>query len=154
MALSVSINISGNEEFMAKLKKLDAGLSDFSKPLKTIGEDLKKYYAGQAFQSMGGVYNMPWAKLAPSTQLFKKKHYPEYAANPLIATTNMRKRFTSQTTATKLVISNSAPYFVYHQSSAPRRKLPRRQMIGINSDVKSVIKQGIEKDIHQKLGLL
>jgi phage gpG-like protein len=154
MPLTVNVRITGDKEFLAKLKKLGPALNDFKRALTEVGDHLTSYYSNQAFASQGGVYGTPWARLAPSTQVFKAKHYRQYAAIPLIATGEMKKSFTSSPSEKSLTIANSAPYFKYHQSTEPRTKLPRRQMLGINSDVKKVIKQVIEADIHRKVATL
>ncbi len=151
MSLSVNITVSGGADFIQKLKALGPKLTNFSKPLKEIGTELKKYYSGQVFESQGGVYGTPWAQLSPSTQKYKAIHYVQYSAVPLIATDTMRNSFRATVSPRRLVIDNTAPYFPYHQSSDARTKLPRRQMIGISDDVKQIIKQIITKDINSKL---
>lgn len=152
MALSVSVSVKGNAAFMQKLVALGPALTDFRKPLKDIGDELVKYYSGQVFESQGGVFGTPWAQLSPATQAYKAKHYAAYAAVPLVATGTMRKSFRSSVTPRRLVIDNTAPYFVYHQSTTPRHKLPRRPMLGVNDDVKSIIKQIITNDLNKKIG--
>lgn len=152
--LNVDVQISGDEQLIAKLIKLDAVISDFSGALKLIGEDLLKYYQDTVFNSMGGVYGTPWMKLAPSTIAQKTKHYRQYAAVPLVASGQMRDSFQAEATPHALKIENTAPYFVYHQSTAPRSKLPRRQMLGINNQVRSIIRNVIEADIRQKIRTL
>lgn len=151
MSLSVSITVSGGADFINKLKALGPKLTNFSKPLKEIGTELKSYYSGQVFESQGGVYGTPWPQLSPSTQKYKVKHYAAYSAVPLMATTKMRNSFRATVSPLRLVIDNTAPYFPYHQSAASRHKLPRRQMIGVNDDVKQIIKKIITKDINSKL---
>lgn len=154
MALSISVAITGDQAFMQKFAAFGASLTDFSVPLKKVGEALINYYSGEVFQSQGTQFGTPWAQLSPSTIAFKSKHYQQYAALPLVATGTMQHSFRSTVSPRKLVIDNTAPYFVYHQSSAPRSKLPRRQMIGVDEHIKGVVKQIISDDIHMKLGRL
>lgn len=143
--MNISVTVTGDKELMAKLDRLDLALHNWSKPLTTIGDDLIRYYRDTVFNSMGGVLGAPWAKLAPSTVAAKAKHYRQYSAVPLMATGQMRDSFRAEATKNALAITNEMPYFVYHQSSAPRTRLPRRQMMGINPDLKSLI-QKIIKD--------
>lgn len=153
MPLTVNVTISGDPSFLQRAAGVISS-GNFSKPLKEIGDELVSYYGGQVFASQGGVYGTPWAQLSPSTQAYKAKHYVAYAAIPLIATGKMRNSFRSTPSARQLVIDNTAPYFDYHQSNAPRTRLPRRQMLGVNDDVKSIIKQIITRDLNGKLGAL
>ncbi len=155
MSISVEAKLTGDAKFMNKLKGLgDIDALDFHDALSKIGKGMTDYYGGQAYESQGGALGMPWAKLAPSTQAFKIKHYVQYAAVPLMATGAMKSSFTSKASARQLVVSNTAPYFVYHQSSAPRHKLPRRAMFGINSPIKLIIKTILTADLEAKIALL
>lgn len=147
----VDVVVTGDKELMAKLDAFKDQLDDFGPVLHTIGDEMVSYFSGQAFSSQGGVFGTPWAKLAPSTQQYKIKHFPAYAAVPLMATGKMRKSFKSQVTGQELTVKNTADYFVYHQSSAARKKIPRRKMIAIDSDVKNIIGQLIQKDIKAKI---
>ncbi len=153
MALQVRVTVSGDSSFLQRAGRV-ISTGDFSKPLKEIGNELVSYYSGQVFASQGGVLGEPWATLAHSTMAYKSKHYRAYAAIPLIATGTMKNSFEAKVTSRQLTIGNTAPYFVYHQSSAPRTRLPRRQMLGVNDDVKQIIKQIISRDLNSKLGAL
>ena len=153
MPLQVRVTVSGDSSFLQRVGRV-ISTGDFSKPLKEIGDELVSYYSGQVFASQGGVLGDPWARLAPATMLYKSKHYTAYAAIPLIATGTMKNSFQPTVTSRQLTIGNTAPYFMYHQSSAPRTKLPRRQMLGVNDDVKQIIKQIITRDLNSKLGAL
>lgn len=149
--LQLDVKIAGDAKVMEKLKALGEDFLEFDEAMHEIGEELISYYGGQAYKSQGGVYGTPWAQLAPSTQAYKIKHYPQYAAVPLMRTGAMAKSFGYVASAKEVEILNVADYFVYHQSSEPRHKLPRRPMLGVNDDVKKVIKKVIEEDLRGKL---
>jgi phage gpG-like protein len=151
MSVSVSVNISGDTATIDKINALKESLENFSQAFKTLGAELVSYASNQVFSTQGGVYGTPWKSLAASTQAYKVKHYRQYASLPLIATGLMKNSFDFLATPNTLTIGNTAPYFVYHQSSAPRTKLPRREMLGVNVDVESIIKQVIDADIRDKL---
>lgn len=152
--MQINVTITGDRELTAKLDRLEIALQDWSNPLKAIGEDLIRYYSDTVFNSMGGALGHPWARLAPSTVAFKSKHYRQYAAVPLMATGDMRESFTAENTNNTLRINNTAPYFVYHQSNAPRTRLPRRQMMGINTELKTMITKLIKEDVMMKVRAL
>lgn len=149
--IGININISGDMEFMAKLAKLPIELLDFKEALNETGKELKAYFGGQAFESQGGVFGTPWKALAGSTQAQKAKHYRQYAAVPLMRTGDMKKGFTYKAGATHLEVTNKMDYFKYHQSTESRHKIPRRPMMGINKDVKNIIRKAFYKAMIAKM---
>lgn len=151
----LEITVSGSQavidKLMASKDMIDAG---FKEPLAEIGKDLVKYFSKQPLQSRGGVFGTPWAKLAQSTQAGKKLHYRQYVNVPLMRTGKMMKSFNSKVEPLGLVISNSVPYFKYHQSTASRHKIPWRPMMLINQPVKDMIQTTISEYINAQLGEL
>jgi phage gpG-like protein len=63
----------------------------------------------------------------------------------------MQFSFSALATANSVVIGNTKPYFKYHQSTEPRRRLPRRQMLGINDDVISMVQQLVRAEVNAKI---
>lgn len=154
MGLQIQISISGLDEEVAKLKTLGDKLLVYDEAMVEIGEALKNYYSGPVFASQGGVLGVQWPTLAASTMLYKAKKYRQYTTVPLIATGAMKGSFKADATSNSVIVSNTAPYFPYHQSSAPRRKIPYRPMMAINAPLKSTIKAIIQKDIAAKIAEL
>lgn len=149
--LAITIKVTGTQEVIDKLKRLESGLKDFTAPLEAIGEELKAFFSGQVFASQGGVLGVRWPTLAVATMVYKRKHYPSYATTPLIRTGAMQHSFEKQSSRNMLRVYNTAPYFVYHQSSAARHKIPYRPMIGVSPDVENIIKKIMEADIKAKI---
>jgi phage gpG-like protein len=149
--LQITVKITGTREVIDKLRRLDVGLFNFSEAMSDIGDEVKSYFSGQVFASQGGVIGVVWPTLAVSTMLYKRKHYPQYATTPLIRTGAMQGSFTSAPTSNSVTISNSAPYFKYHQSSAPRTKIPYRPMMAINDDVTNTVRRILQVDIASKI---
>lgn len=151
--LAVTVRITGTQDVINKLKRLDSGLLNFEQPFKMIGEELVHYYSygGQVFGSQGGVLGVKWPTLAAKTIMYKQKHYPVYATTPLVRTKTMSEAFKAKATAKSLTISNDTPYFKYHQSSEARHKIPYRPMMGINDDVGNIIKKILTADIKSKI---
>lgn len=147
--LTFDIEITGLDEVNERLSKLNAGLHDFRGALGEAADQLIKYYEGPVFDSKGEVYGTPWAQLAPSTQAYKSKHFSLYASTPLVATGAMRHSFRRTATTLGVFIDNTQPYFKYHQLGT--RKMPQRRILGINEEVKSIVKQTIEADIRRKI---
>ena len=152
MPLSINVTVTGGEEVLRKLDAFGAKLTDFKSALTQIGNELTEYYSGPAFDSEGSAFGTPWAQLSPATQAYKSKHFSAYASLPLVATGKMRSSFRSQASSMSLTISNSAPYFKYHQLGTS--KLPRRRMLAADDDVKHIVRRVISADLRSKLGVL
>lgn len=65
----------------------------------------------------------------------------------------MQFSFYANATSNSVTIGNTKPYFKYHQSTAPRKHLPRRQMLGINEDVISIVRQLAQAELGAKVGI-
>lgn len=149
--MNITIRITGNTETRQRLKKIGSGINDMKDAMEHIGQKVGHYYQEDVFKSQGGVLGNRWKPLAASTIRGKKKSFRQYTSVPLIGSDTMRKSFISKSTKTNVIITNSADYFKYHQSSAPRRRLPRRQMMGINNPVKTIVRDIIKEDIAKKI---
>jgi phage gpG-like protein len=147
--LQVSIRISGTSEEIARLQKLGRSFLANEHLMKVIGEDVSDYYANRGFLSQGGVFKETWSPIKRSYALWKSKHYP--GAPPLVRTGKMRRSFRARYSQDSVVIENTAPYFKYHQSSLPRKKLPRRQMMGINSAVREIVRLRVKAEVSRKI---
>lgn len=152
--MQISVEVVGNKQLMRKLVRLGVDLKDYSTPMKEIGKQLANYYAGPAFLSQGAVFGKKWPKLSPAYQRYKAKHYRTFANTMLVRSDSsdaMRNEFESVSTKTTAVIGNNAKYFKYHQSTAPRTKIPRRAMMGVNDPVRTIVKDILDDDIKKKL---
>lgn len=152
MPVSVTVKITGDKEEIAKLKKLGHSLHDFSKAMDMIGNEVVRYYSGQGFASQGGVFNNVWPSLNPLYAKQKAVDYP--GRGILVKTGDMQRDFIYKATSKNVTISNTAPYFKYHQSTEPRSKMPYRPMMIVNDEVKGIIEQIIQQDIKYKLALV
>lgn len=149
MGLAITIEIKGDKQAISRLKKLGHTLLNFEDAMKEIGGELKKYYGNQAYASQGGVFNDKWPRLSPRYAAWKAKHYP--GAGPLIRTGTMKNSYVFESDRDSVTITNDAPQFKYHQSTAPRHKIPRRATIGVNQDVRTIVQNIIDNDIREKM---
>jgi phage gpG-like protein len=138
----ISIQVTGTQKIIDKFNHLDDKIKDFSPEFKTLGEYLKGYFSGEAFLSKGSVYNQPWPEI---------KSFSKDRLSPLVVTGKMKDSFTFKADGNSLTVGNSTDYFKYHQSSRPRRVLPRRVMIGVNDTIKSKIKEEINNSLKRIL---
>jgi len=132
--MSFNITVKGIDGLVKQFDKLDKGLDNFSKPLKLADQYLNREIQ-KNFSTEGSTLSDGWSPLAPSTIKRKK------GGKMLVDSGKMKKSFQSQLTRMRLVISNPTEYFKYHQSSKSRKRLPRRQMLGLKQQqVKTINK--------------
>jgi hypothetical protein len=104
-----------------------------------------RYFAGIAFQDHGSAFDNPWPPLAPSTVKDKEAHWR--GLPDMVRTGRMRNSFSYKLEPNAVRLLNTAPYFKYHQSAAARKKLPRRQMIGVNVALMAIVETAIKKQV-------
>lgn len=142
----MSIKVTGSDKLTVRLNKL--GTMDLHPEFIQLGEFLKRYYSGEAFLSRGQIFGKPWQPIKNVSSRSRK-----YVGQPLERTGKMRNSFVAVAGKTQVQITNSAPYFKYHQSSAPRRVLPRRVMLGVNNPIKAktleLLNNGIKRQMHE-----
>ena len=143
--MQIDVTVSGSQQIIDKFKRLDAKIRDFSPEFFKLGEYLTGYFSGESFLSQGSVFGKHWAELAGGTTKSKMKKYP--GRQPLERSGAMRSGFKAHAAPMQLMIENATSYFKYHQSSAPRRVLPRRVMIGYNSTIKTKIRDTFKEGI-------
>ncbi len=147
MAFQFSYTIEGDKQFSRRLRGLETDLKDFRKPLKRIADQLKTVFSDDVFRTQGGAVNESWPRLSPYTLAMKaKKGYP---SAPLIATGAMQKGFRTIVTSDQATIYNVVPYFKYHQSNKPRKRLPRRVMMKLGNQQRELIQKEFIKYIRQ-----
>jgi phage gpG-like protein len=147
--LKVTVTVRGDKETRSKLQRLGSKLNNMNSAMDKIGGDLKSYYGNRAFTSQGDVFGQPWRGLSSRYAVQKRKRWGNRPL--LVASGAMQKSFYYKADNNSVLISNKSPYFKYHQSSAARYKLPRRQMMGINSAVKTIVGDIIRDDIRKKI---
>ncbi|PYE13342.1 virion morphogenesis family protein [Williamsia limnetica] len=124
--------------------------------MDAVGRATINYFSGQVFASRGDTINggQRWQRLNDSYAAQKAK---DYSGRPvLVRTGHMQSSFKHKADDSSVVVRNTAKYFPYHQSSAPRTKLPRRVMIGVyqgmQADVTATIAAALSKKIRDRTG--
>jgi len=147
MPLSVSITIKGDKEIIAKLRRLESGLSDWSSELGNVGDMLMDVYGRQSFATSGGVIGASWPRLSPTYELWKAKNYP--GRGILQRKGDLEKGFSRTVTARSLILENTVSYAKYHQFGTSR--MPMRKVIAVNPFVKGRIVDIFKAGITRKL---
>lgn len=147
--LDLDVRLEGEEQVKAMLTGLGLDLRDMKGAMTDVGENAKRFFSGQVFASRGGALGKSWPPLSPRYAVEKAKRYP--GRPPLVRTGLMQRSFTSSPSPMSVTIGNDAPHFPYHQSSAARKRLPRRMMIGIYNGLERDVVGIIERAILVKL---
>lgn len=123
----VEISITGITETNGLLIELNKRLENINKPLKQSGRLFLKAIQTN-YNTQGKTFGKPWKPLKPATVRAKQK-LGYLGAGPLNRTGTMKRSFVMKLGRQQVDITNHILYFKYHQSSAPRRVLPRRVMM-------------------------
>lgn len=146
--ISVQVQITNAAEISEKLGKLGESLYMMDEAMASIGKDLDTYFSTIAFNSQGGVYENVWSSLNDAYALWKAKKL----GTPILVGTSiphMRDSFTFESSSTSVYVYNTSDHFEFHQLGTS--KMPQRQMIGVNDDVRGIINDIINEDIKNKI---
>ncbi|MBZ4533131.1 hypothetical protein GBP62_25165 [Mycobacterium avium subsp. hominissuis] len=153
-SLELDLEVQNAEKIEKMLADLGLDIKDMRSAMDDVGKSTIKYFSGQVFASRGSTIGDRWPRLSDKYATWKAKRW---AGKPvLVRTGTMQSSFTKKASNMEVVIGNSAPYFKYHQSSEPRKKIPRRAMIGIytgmQDDVTKTIAAALSKKIRERTG--
>lgn len=146
--LDLYFEIEGEEQLVRRISDLDISMKDWTPEFQKVGGLLKKTFRDN-FSSEGALIGERWAPLKPATLLQKQRL--GYPPDILIRTQRMKNSFQDRPTNLFVEISNTAPWFIYHQSNKPRRKLPRRVMMRIDNRRKEEIVKIFQKAVQDRL---
>jgi phage gpG-like protein len=148
MSFYIQWSIEGEKQLSRVLNGLVSDIKNLQSPFAEIAKKLVRTYSGDVFSSQGQAINERWARLSPYTVAQKARN--NYPADPLIRTGTMRKSFRSVVTTDSATIYNTAEYFKYHQSNQTRKKLPRRVMMKLAEEQKTMVVRTFQKYLFQK----
>ncbi len=120
-------SIEGEQQLSRRLIGLGTGLRDYQKPFNRSANMLQSLFSNEVFDTQGAVIGEQWKRLSPYTVAQKARRGLPIV--PLQSTGRMRRSFKTQVSTDQAVIYNTAEYFKFHQSKAPRSRLPRRVMM-------------------------
>ena len=146
--LEITFSIEGDVEMLRQLQGVSRDLKSWDKEFKQVGSFLLKTFK-QNFDTEGRTLGVPWQSLKPSTVAQKQRL--GYPSNILVRTGRLKESFKAKAGSFSVVISNPTPYFVYHQSKAPRSKLPRRVMMRLDEKRKQEIVKIFQGSIQDTL---
>ncbi|MCA4995106.1 hypothetical protein HWD35_10320 [Tsukamurella tyrosinosolvens] len=141
--LALSLQLVGEAQIRSYLNGVGLDLRNMRGAMNEVGRNSIKYFSGTVFVSRGQSINQRWPRLSAGYAAQKARTFP--GRPPLIRTDKMRTSFAYRSTGLSATIYNTDPKFKYHQSTAPRTKIPRRAMLGVSRQ--------LEQDVTRTLGL-
>jgi len=140
--MSVKLDIKLDNERVVRKFLIDKGnsLKDFKKELRESTDFIKTFSSNDVFKSKGRVLGEPWVrrKKAYSWQLMQRSG-------------KLRQGFKTKVSRLEGVVFNPVSYFKYHQSKAPRFRLPRRVMLKLTSQLVNDIIKIFHNGLNKKL---
>jgi len=137
--IQLSADIEGSKELSRRLLKIPADIGNFKVPLFKVDREVRISIEAN-YGSRGALFGERWAPRKDS-----KPH-------PLLEKTGrMRRSFESDLGPDYVAITNSAEQFKFHQSAAPRKKLPRRVMMKLDELRKTFIVKTFQAHVKDAL---
>ena len=127
MAVQIKWQIEGVTELSRKLEIISQKVTDWTPAFQDTADTLKSIFSGDVFDTEGGAIEETWQQLSTAYAKRKAKKYP--GKGILEATGAMKNGFLTIWNGQMAEVWNQATYFKYHQSNAPRTKMPRRVMM-------------------------
>lgn len=130
--MKIGAEVRGLTEVRAELQRM----RERAKDLSPAWEELITWWALtniEHFNSRGRRWRTPWPALKPRTR--EQKRRQGFLSDPMVRTTRLRDDLTRRPLGAEHIthdtvdVGTDAPYAKYHQSMAPRHRLPRRALV-------------------------
>ncbi len=135
--MQISWSIQGEKQLVRNIKQIGDEIKNWEPAFKQAAENLQKIFSDDVFRTEGGVIDEKWNPLKP--RYLAQKLKDGYPGDTLVKTGRMQNAFQYLVKSDYAEVWNSTQYFKYHQSSEPRKKLPRRVMMKLGSKQKEMI---------------
>lgn len=145
--VELTLTIQGDKEILAKLRNLSDSLNDMTRPLRSAGNLMTKFYSSVPFASRGSIYGTPWPSLSPAYAKYKAKKFPGRPI--LVATETMMHSFEFDSSSDMLRIYNTTDYFRKHQLG---EGVPQRMMMLLDQQREKIVTDAVAEEIERKLG--
>lgn len=144
--MQITWQIEGKKELSRNLRGVSLEMKDWRAPLDRAATKLVRVFSDDVFTTKGKAVGSTWAPLSPAT-IARKAH----GNTPLIETGRMQSSFTKAVHPDYAVIGNDTPYFKYHQSNQPRKRLPRRVMMQMGNRQKEMVQREFVRAFNDKI---
>jgi hypothetical protein len=141
--LVITGHLEGIEVIQRRLEGLESRLSDMTPAWPAVLSSFREIMR-TAFATEGGSTGEQWPELAEST-VAQREREGLPGRHPILARTHTLERALTTEGGASIVymqpqyfaIAVDLDYFKYHQSNAPRTKIPRRAPINLTQDDKT-----------------
>jgi len=137
MALQLNWEIEGVRQISRKLQTIEDQVKDWRPAFRRATSELKSIFSNDVFRTEGRAIRERWKPLKP--QYLAQKRQRGFSGGTLVGTGRMKNSFQTIVKPDMGVVWNSIFYFRYHQSKAPRRKLPRRVMMKLANQQRELV---------------
>lgn len=129
-----TFEVAGEKQIARRFTRLDSAVADMTPAFKEI---TKSFYAGEKrqFETEGGWGSGGWLPLSPAYEAWKDPTLSimELSGDLKAALTGMVPPNTAGNIeiieSNQLILGTDIDYAIYHQSNAPRTKLPQRKVL-------------------------
>jgi len=139
------VTITGDKVISRKIAKIQTKLKAPKAMLTRIGKNLVKYFQENMESEGVKLTKKRWKELKPETAAAKARL--GFGGKKILERTGKLKAGIKTMSVTKdtLKVGNPVDYYPYHQLGG--RKLPKRQMLGVNTDVGKIVMDEVKKEI-------
>lgn len=138
-AVGLRFNFSGLQDVSRTLMAVEGRAMDFTPAWPHVADALR-LIAKQNFASEGAHGGAPWQGLAASTQADRRRNGFN-PGHPILKRSGALEYSLTGITSDSLIVETATsfrfgsfvPWFPYHQSTAPRSRLPRRAPINLTA---------------------
>ena len=139
MPFQIKWEIEGEVQLSRTLLIMSQRVKDWTPAFRDTATYLKDVFSSDVFATQGGAIGEKWSPLKKGYALQKSKRFPGQPI--LVATGEMKNGFMTLWRPDMAQVWNKVEYFKYHQSNAPRSKLPRRVMMKLaNAQKEQVVR--------------
>lgn len=150
MGFQIEWSVEGDKQLSRVLIGMASSMKDYTTPFSQSADYLRETFSRDVFDTQGGAIGEKWKRLSPYTVAQKARR--GYPSTPLVGSGAMRESFKTLVSTDQAVVYNTAAYFKYHQSKAPRTKLPRRLMMKLAPNLKEQVVKYFQE--HIRLSML
>lgn len=146
---TIRLDVKGVPETRVLLAKYARSLHDWSPEMREIKTTFKKFLTRDVFESEGAVFGRPWKPLSPTYRDFKRVTFS--GRGILQRSGDLRKGWMFVSDDKSVTMENTVDYGIYHQSTRPRKKLPRRPLLHIDQARQDYIVDTLRKGMIKRL---
>lgn len=144
---NIQVTVTGDKEFVRKLRSFTSGPMDLKRSLGASGLYLTNFFSGEVFASRGRVIGQPWSRLNESYATWKARMFP--GRPPLIRSGEMQRSFFSKASAQRLELGNRADHFQFHNEGTGN--VPQRVMMRIDEQRAARVAKYIIGDLGEQM---